>query len=96
MEIIKKIQNRRGAQLHIKGGAEKILKIIPPITRFALKPDDFFGTTPKLIKKEGEKVQAGEAVFYSKNNPQIQFVSPTSGTIETIQRGARRKIEKII
>ena len=96
MEIIKKIQNRRGAQLHIKGSAEKVFTELPPITRFALTPDDFFGTIPKLIKKEGEKVQAGEAVFYSKNNPQIQFVSPTSGTIETIQRGARRKIEKII
>ena len=96
MEIIKKIQNRRGAQLHIKGSAEKVFTKPPTLTRFALSPDDFFGTTPKLLKKEGEKIQAGEPVFFSKENPRIQFVSPVSGTIEAIKRGARRKIEKVI
>lgn len=96
MEIIKKIQNRRGAQLHIKGSAEKVFTKLPTPTRYALTPDDFFGTIPKLIKKEGEKIQAGAPLFHSKNNPQIQFVSPVSGTVEAIERGARRKIEKII
>ena len=76
MEIIKKIQNRRGAQLHIKGSAEKVFTKLPTPTRYALTPDDFFGTIPKLIKKEGEKIQAGAPLFHSKNNPQIQFVSP--------------------
>jgi len=96
MEIIKKIQTRRGASLSIKGEAEKIIGNSPSSTTFAFKPDDFFGTVPRLLKKEGEDVQAGEPIFFSKKVPQIKFVSPVSGVIETIQRGARRKIEKII
>ena len=96
MEIIKKIQIRRGAQLNIKGGAEKIFGRTPSSSTFALKPDDFFGTIPKLLKKEGEKIKTGEPLFYSKKDPRIQFVSPVTGLIQTIQRGARRKIEKII
>jgi Na+-transporting NADH:ubiquinone oxidoreductase subunit A len=96
MRIIKKIQTRRGAELNIKGKAEKVLSRTLSTDTFALKPDDFFGTIPKLIKKEGEAVQAGEPIFFSKKNPRIKFVSPVSGMIQTIQRGARRKIEKII
>ena len=96
MEIIKKIQTRRGAKLSIKGEAEKVFAKTPSSTTFALKPDDFFGTIPKLLKKEGEEIQAGEPIFFSKKVPQIKFVSPVSGVIETIQRGARRKIEKIV
>lgn len=96
MKIIKKIQTRRGAQLNIKGGAEKVISRTPSSDTFALKPDDFFGTFPKLLKKEGEKIKAGEPIFFSKNQPSIKFVSPVSGVVQTIQRGPRRKIEKII
>ena len=63
MEIIKKIQIRRGAQLNIKGGAEKIFGRTPSSSTFALKPDDFFGTIPKLLKKEGEKIKTGGTPF---------------------------------
>jgi Na+-transporting NADH:ubiquinone oxidoreductase subunit A len=63
MRIIKKIQTRRGAKLNINGEAEKIISRTPSSNTFALKPDDFFGTFPKLLKKEGDEVKAGEPVF---------------------------------
>ena len=45
MEVIKDIRTRKGANLNLKGGAEKILdKTISPLN-FAIRPDDFFGTT---------------------------------------------------
>lgn len=96
MEIIKKIHTQRGAKLNIKGGADKIFGNALPSPTFSINPDDFFGSIPKLLKKEGEKIAAGESLFFSKNDPQIKFVSPISGVVQTIQRGARRKIEKII
>lgn len=96
MKIIKKIQTRRGAKLNIKGEAEKIFSKTPSSNTFALKPDDFFGTLPKLLKKEGEEVKSGEPIFFSKSEPRIKFVSPVGGTIQSIVRGPRRKIEKII
>lgn len=95
MEVIKGIRTRRGANLNIKGIAEKRLENTTSATTFALNPDDFFGTIPKLICKEGAQVEAGAPIFFSKKNPDIKFVSPVSGTITAIERGPKRKIERI-
>ena len=46
--------------------------------------------------KEGAKLQAGDVLFYSKTNEAIKFVSPVSGTLLTIKRGAKRVITEII
>ena len=62
---------------------------------FAIIPDDFCGLSPKLLKREGDHVTAGEAVLHDKNNPEILVVSPVCGTISSIVRGARRKIEAL-
>jgi Na+-transporting NADH:ubiquinone oxidoreductase subunit A len=95
MEVIKRIRPHRGANLNIKGKAEKRLENTTSATTFALNPDDFFGTIPKLICKEGAQVEAGTPIFFSKKNPDIKFVSPVSGTITAIERGPKRKIERI-
>ena len=96
MNIIKDIETRRGANLNLKGVPEKILDKTPIITHYALRPEDFFGTIPKLCIREGDKVFSGTPVFYNKKNPSIKIVSPVSGTIKTIVRGPKRKIELII
>ena len=45
--------------------------------------------------KEGDEISLGQPLFYSKSNPEIMFVSPSSGRISNIIRGARRKILSI-
>ena len=96
MEVIKDIRTRKGANLNLKGGAEKILdKTVSP-TNFAIRPDDFFGIAPKLILKEGATLKLGSPIFFSKKNPHIKFVSPVAGTITSVVRGPKRKIENII
>ena len=50
MEVIKDIRTRKGANLNLKGGAEKILdKTVSP-TNFAIRPDDFFGIATTQTK----------------------------------------------
>ncbi len=90
------ISIQRGATIHLKGRAEKILSEASPSKTFALKPDNFFGIVPRLMVKEGDKIAKGAPVFYAKKNPQIVFVSPVSGIVKEIQRGAKRKILKIV
>lgn len=92
----KGIRTRRGANIKIKGEAEKILGNEPQSTTFAIYPDDFFSLIPKLLLKEGDVVKRGTPIFYSKENPDIQIVSPVAGKIEQIVRGPKRKIERII
>ena len=60
--------------------------------KYALMPDDFEGVTPKVVVKEGDKVQAGDALFVNKQYPEVKFASPVSGTVSAVVRGERRKV----
>ena len=90
------IRTRRGATINLVGEAEKILSVANPSKTFALKPDNFFGLVPRLMVKEGEKVAQGSPVFHSKTDSRIVFVSPVSGEVKAVVRGAKRKILEIV
>ena len=90
------IRIRRGAQLKLRGQAEKILNVAEPSKTYALQPDDFFATTPKLAVREGDQVAQGTPIFFDKKDPRIQFVSPVSGVVQAVVRGAKRKILKVV
>ena len=62
---------------------------------YALIPDDFTGVTPKVVVKEQEYVMAGGPLFVDKNHPELKFVSPVSGVVTSVERGARRKVMSI-
>tara|TARA_R100000353_G_scaffold113514_1_gene81261 strand:+ start:66 stop:1283 length:1218 start_codon:yes stop_codon:yes gene_type:complete len=49
-----------------------------------------------MVVKEGAKLQAGDTVFYAKANEAIKFVSPVSGTLTKIERGAKRVITELV
>ncbi|MBH45308.1 MAG: NADH:ubiquinone reductase (Na(+)-transporting) subunit A [Flavobacteriaceae bacterium] len=90
------IRIHKGASINLKGKAEKILSDAAPSKTYALKPDNFFSIVPRMMVKEGEYVAKGAPVFLSKNDPRIIFVSPVSGVVKEIVRGAKRKILKIV
>ena len=92
----KDIRIRKGFNLNLEGEANKILVDIHPSKTFALKPDDFFSTTPKLLVKEGAKVEKGTPLFFAKENPRVHFVSPVSGEVTAVNRGAKRKILEVV
>ena len=92
----KDIRIRKGFNLNLDGEANKILVDIHPSKTFALKPADFFSSTPKLLVKEGVKVEKGTPLFFAKENPRVHFVSPVSGEVTAIIRGAKRKILEVV
>ncbi|MGB2245475.1 MAG: Na(+)-translocating NADH-quinone reductase subunit A [Flavobacteriaceae bacterium] len=92
----KDIRIRKGFKLNLDGEANKILFDLAPSETYALKPDDFFSSTPKLLVKEGQKVEKGSPLFFSKQNPRIHFVSPVAGQVTAIVRGAKRKILEVV
>ena len=91
----KDIKIKKGLTIKLKGEAEKTLSSAPRSRTFAIRPSDFHLITPKMVVKEGGKLQAGDTIFYSKSNEAIKFVSPVSGTLTTIERGAKRVITEI-
>ena len=86
---------KKGLNIPLRGEAKKKLNTFTPSKSFAIYPKDFHGITPKLMCKEGDEISLGQPLFYSKSNPEIMFVSPSSGRIINIIRGARRKILSI-
>lgn len=89
------IRIKKGLDIKLKGEAKQTTDKGVLGHFYALRPEDFHGVIPKLISKVGTKVKAGEPIFYDKSNQDIKFVSPVSGEIIEISRGAKRKILEI-
>jgi Na+-transporting NADH:ubiquinone oxidoreductase subunit A len=89
------IRIKRGVDIKLVGKAEEMFANVPQAEMFALKPDDFHGITPRMVVKEGQHIQAGETLFYSKYDDRIKFTSPVSGEVVEVFRGAKRKILEV-
>lgn len=95
-----KIRLKKGLDLRLEGGlkdpkAPKNIKV-ENTSRAAISPDDFEGFIPKTEVKEGQKVKAGDALLYHKNDSRIKLCSPVTGTVAGVVRGERRHIDRIV
>ncbi|NLP58506.1 Na(+)-translocating NADH-quinone reductase subunit A [Lutibacter sp. B1] len=86
------IRIKKGLDIKLKGEAEKVTEDAISSNVYTLKPEDFHSIIPKLSLKVGEKLKAGQSVFYSKANQDIKFPSPVSGELVDVIRGEKRKI----
>ncbi|MGB5498402.1 MAG: Na(+)-translocating NADH-quinone reductase subunit A [Maribacter sp.] len=91
----KDIRIRKGLNINLVGAAEKTTSKAVLSNVYAINLEDFHGVTPKMIVKQGADVKAGEALFFDKNKEAMMFVSPVSGELIEINRGARRRILSI-
>ena len=91
----KNIKLRKGLDINLAGKAEARLEVAPMAKSYAVSPLDYENVTPKLLVKVGDKVEAGSALFFDKNNPRILFTSPVSGEVAAINRGEKRKLLNI-
>lgn len=90
------VKLKKGLDLRLKGHAEKILNPEVQSLRYAVKPVDFPGLTPKLNVRVGDKVKAGSPLFHDKLKPEVVFTSPVSGSVVSISRGDRRKLLEVV
>lgn len=93
----KNIKLKKGFNIKLKGEAIKtISEDVKPDT-YAFKPTDFPGVQRgKAIVTEGDNVKAGTPIFYDKKMEGVYYVSPVSGEIAEVRRGAKRKLLEII
>ena len=89
------IRIKKGLDISLVGMAAKSISTAIKSNYYALRPEDFHGVTPKLTVKLGDKVNAGDTIFFDKSNDLIKFVSPVSGEIIEISRGDKRRIIEI-
>ena len=87
------IKLRKGLDINLTGKASKEVTLqVKKAEEYALLPDAFVGVTPKVVVKEGDHVNSGDALFVNKVCPEVLFASPVSGTVTAIERGERRKV----
>ena len=91
------VKLKKGFDIHLLGAISNIgIAIADAPKSVAVVPDDFHGIIPRMEKKEGEHVAAGEPLYHDKNHEVIKVVSPVSGTVKEVRRGERRHIDAII
>ena len=90
------IKIKNGLAINIKGASDNIVKKATFPKSISLNPNDFHLVTPKMAVKVGDHLEAGDVVFYSKDNQDVKFCSPVSGNVKDIVRGQKRKITEII
>ena len=91
------VRLKKGFDIHMLGGiTDNAIGSVPSPQSVAVVPDDFHGIIPRMEKKEGEHVAAGEPLYHDKNHEAIKVVAPVSGTVKEVRRGERRHIDAII
>ena len=86
---------KKGLDITLLGKAERKTHDSPKSDLASVYTADFYGITPKLIVKKGQEVKVGSPLFHSKTQEEIKIVSPVSGEILEIVRGAKRRILEI-
>ena len=89
------IKIKKGLDIKLIGAAEKVTENAIISNTCIVRPEDFHTVIPKLTVKVGEKVKAGQALFFNKTNENVKFASPVSGEVIEIARGEKRKILSI-
>ncbi|MDO6519215.1 Na(+)-translocating NADH-quinone reductase subunit A [Zobellia uliginosa] len=88
----KDIRIKKGLNINLVGAADQTTSKAVLSNVYAINLNDFHGVTPKMLVKQGAEVKAGEPIFYNKDKENMLFVSPVSGELVEIVRGARRRI----
>lgn len=91
-----KIKLSKGLTLDLAGGVADRAVTEVRGSLYAVVPDDYEGFTPKLEVKEGDRVLCGSPLLHDKNDERIKIVSPVAGTVVSVVRGERRKIERVV
>ena len=88
---------KAGLDLPIAGGVQSAdVESLAPSSHVAVTPPDYPGFKMRLAVKEGDSVQAGAPLGFAKIRPDMMFVSPASGRVVEIRRGARRSIQAVV
>ena len=90
------IKIKKGLDIPLDGMPERHIVDARSIERYAVKPPDAVGFTPRLLVAEGDTVCAGQPLVEDKNDQRLTLPSPVSGTVEAIVRGEKRKLLEVV
>ncbi|PIE07059.1 MAG: NADH:ubiquinone reductase (Na(+)-transporting) subunit A [Rhodobacterales bacterium] len=92
---MKRFPLRKGLDIPISGAPRPEITGAPKVRHHAVLGADYIGLKPRILVAEGDPVGAGTALMIDKDSPDVKIVSPVSGRVKAINRGARRKLISI-
>ncbi len=90
------IKIKKGLKLPIKGDPNQIISEGKSVKKVALIGYDYPGMKPTLKVSVGDNVKTGQVLFVDKKTEGINYTSPGTGTVVSINRGIKRVFESII
>ena len=94
--MVETIKIKKGLDLPIGGEPLKEVIDARSIERYAVKPTDFVGFTPRLLVAEGDTVCAGQPLVEDKNDTRLTLPSPVGGIVTAIVRGEKRRLLEVV
>jgi Na+-transporting NADH:ubiquinone oxidoreductase subunit A len=90
------IKIKKGLDIPLDGAPERVVVDARSIDRYAVKPPDVVGFTPRLLVAEGDTVTAGQPLVENKNDGRQTLPSPVDGVVEAIIRGEKRRLMEVV
>jgi len=93
---MEKIAPSKGFKLKLAGMPDtSVIRLSRPAT-VGVSALDIPHIRPKLLVKEKQAVKTGTPLFHDKRDPEIQYVSPGTGTVKQIRFGPRRRLIEVV
>ena len=86
----------KGLDLPISGRPEQVIDAARTVRHVALVGPDYHGMKPTMRVNEGDRVETGQVLFSDKKTEGVEFVSPASGTVTEVNRGAKRAFQSVV
>ena len=90
------IKIKKGLDIPLGGIPEREILDLRAVERYAVKPPDVVGFTPRLLVAEGDTVVAGQSLVQDKRDERLFLPSPVSGTVEAVVRGEKRRLLEVV
>ena len=90
------IKIKKGLDIPLDGIPEREILDLRSTKRYAVKPPDVVGFTPRLLVAEGDTITTGQPLVEDKHDPRLMLPSPVSGVVEAIVRGEKRRLMEVV
>ena len=76
----------------IEGAPRQEITFGEPLSSVAILGGEFHGMRPSMAVRVGDKVRIGDPLFEDRKTPGLNYVSPATGRVAAINRGAKRAL----
>lgn len=90
------INIKKGLDLPLQGAPEQKIHQGPSVRSVGVLGLDYIGLKPKVLVQEQDEVKRGTPLFFHKDNPDAVIVSPVTGRVRAVNRGARRVLQSVV